>query len=205
MERPRILVVYGTRHGQCAKIAKHVAEHLSDRGCLVDVRWGKNLTMECPITHYDGVVVGASIYNGRHQDYIAEFVRAHRPFLKEMPTGFFSVSGAAGDRDGEGMRKAEGLLGEFERRTGWRAGIARCFAGSIPYTQYGPVVRQIMKWIVGRNRGDTDTTRDFEYTDWDRVDAFAESYFESLDVEIAPAPSPEEREEIYRSGRRRAG
>ena len=33
--------------------------------------------------------------------------------------------------------------------------------------------RRLVRWIVKREQGDTDTTRDFEYTDWNAVDAFA--------------------------------
>jgi menaquinone-dependent protoporphyrinogen oxidase len=37
-----------------------------------------------------------------------------------------------------------------------------------------------MKQISGSEGGDTDTSRDFEYTDWDEVTRFAEAFFAEL-------------------------
>jgi menaquinone-dependent protoporphyrinogen oxidase len=49
------------------------------------------------------------------------------------------------------------------------------------YTQYGFFKRWIMKKIA-RDKGspDTDTSRDYVYTDWDSVRRFAEEFLESL-------------------------
>ena len=47
------------------------------------------------------------------------------------------------------------------------------FAGALQYTKYGWITRRVMKSISAKEGRDTDTTRDFEYTDWDAVDEFA--------------------------------
>jgi len=44
----------------------------------------------------------------------------------------------------------------------------------VKYTPYGLITRFIMKMISKREGASTDTTRDHEYTDWDRVAHFAE-------------------------------
>ena len=47
------------------------------------------------------------------------------------------------------------------------------FAGALQYTKYGWITRRVMKSISAKEGRDTDTTRDFEYTDWDAVEEFA--------------------------------
>ena len=39
-------------------------------------------------------------------------------------------------------------------------------AGALPYTRYGWIKRMMMRRIVAKAGGDTDTSRDYEYTDW---------------------------------------
>lgn len=202
MERPRILIVYGTDHGQAAKVAKRVGERLTERGCLVDIRYGKYFNLDCPILHYDGVVMGASLYMQRHQPYVVDFARAYSPFLDEMKsTAFFSVSAAAGSHRESDRRGARECVERFIDRTGWTPDMVNCVGGAINYTQYGPIEKRLMQLIALIEGADTDVSRDYEYTNWDEVDRFAIDYFDSLGVEVAPAPSPEERARIRRQPR----
>lgn len=57
------------------------------------------------------------------------------------------------------------------------------------YTQYGFVKRWIMRKIA-RDKGnpDTDTSRDYVYTDWDSVRRFAEGFLETLVLEAGESP-----------------
>jgi menaquinone-dependent protoporphyrinogen oxidase len=40
--------------------------------------------------------------------------------------------------------------------------------------------RLLMRMIVGHAGGDTDTTRDYEYTDWDAVERFTDAFAQRL-------------------------
>jgi len=42
------------------------------------------------------------------------------------------------------------------------------------YSRYDPITRWIMKKIAAKEGGPTDTSRDYELTDWEAVDHFAE-------------------------------
>jgi len=50
------------------------------------------------------------------------------------------------------------------------------FAGALPYRKYPWPLRLMMRFIVSRAGGDTDTSRDYEYTDWNAVDRFAAEF-----------------------------
>ena len=55
----------------------------------------------------------------------------------------------------------------------WQPDERKLVAGALPYTRYNWVKRWVMRRIVSKAGGDLDTSRDYEYTDWDDVKAFA--------------------------------
>ncbi len=174
MERSRILLVYGTSYGQTAKIAERIAARLRARGVSVRVARGDSPDAAAGLDEFDAVVVGASLIIGGYQRYIRRFVRAHAAALNGVPSAFFAVSGSEGGDDEDAKADALRVQRRFLDRHGWHPAFTASFAGAVAYTKYGPLVRRIMKRISRRAGGSTDTTRDHEYTDWGRVDAFAD-------------------------------
>ena len=65
------------------------------------------------------------------------------------------------------------LVQQFIDATGLDPEMVGLFAGALAYTRYGWLKRAVMKRIVASEGGNTDTSRDHEYTDWDAVDDFA--------------------------------
>ncbi|BCT75208.1 oxygen-independent protoporphyrinogen oxidase HemG [Sinomonas cyclohexanicum] len=173
----KVLVAYSTHEGQTAEIAQVVADVLRGRGLDVtvqDVRESHGTP-----AGYDGVIVGGSIHVGKHDKHVVEFVQQNLDTLAQVPSGFFSVSMAAhGD-----MEEAEKYVHEFEEQTGWRPARVALFGGALLYTQYNFVKRHMMKKIVQDKPGDlgTDLSRDYVYTEWDGVRAFAEDFATSLE------------------------
>jgi len=70
----------------------------------------------------------------------------------------------------------------FVKETGWQPTRVEPVAGALLYTRYNWLIRFIMKRISQSAGGDTDTTRDFEYTDWAALDRLAH--------EMATEPRP---------------
>ena len=54
------------------------------------------------------------------------------------------------------------------------------FAGAVKYSLYGPIKRRVMIVFVGLGGGETDTSRDYEYTDWEAEEHFAGGYAQRL-------------------------
>ena len=67
-------------------------------------------------------------------------------------------------------------MNRFFDETRWRPMVTKMVAGALLYTRYNWIVRQMMKRIVKKAGGDTDTSRDYEYTDWADVRQFAEQF-----------------------------
>ncbi len=170
-----ILIGYGTHHGQTAAIARRIAEILEGHGHDVDLRNQDTLDVSMSLEPYDAVILGSSVHIGRHHAVIEHFAKARHDELERLHTGFFSVSlSAAG---GEKQRdEAHGVLIDFEHRTGWTPSDTVEVAGALKYTAYNFVVRFVMQQISRANHSDTDTSRDWEYTDWAAVEAFANRF-----------------------------
>ena len=172
----RVAVIYGTTEGQTATIAERVAGALADAGHDPALLHAAHLPAGFEIEASDGVVVGASVHVGRHQQYVTRFVREHAAVLNGMPSAFFSVSLTAAAGTDEAHETARGLLEEFLTETGWEPDTTTVFPGALRYSEYGLLTRYAMRRIAKQYGEDTDTSRDYEYTDWDAVDRFATEF-----------------------------
>jgi menaquinone-dependent protoporphyrinogen oxidase len=118
-------------------------------------------------------VLGASIHAGRHQQSAIDFVAREAKHLNALPAAFFSVSLSAGSRDPSELDAARHFAADFVRAAQWEPRRVTCFAGKLAYTQYGFFKRWIMRWIAAREGAPTDTSRDYDFTDWKAVREFA--------------------------------
>lgn len=181
---PAVLVTYGSSGGQTAKVASVLRAALVDGGHRVTVRRVDD-TDDLDLAAFDGVLVGAPVYNRRQPREVRDWVRANRSVLASRPSGFFQLSFASavpGDGGQSGARRyADGLVS----RTGWRPDRVGLFAGAVEYRRYGPVTQTLFRLAAAVTTGDTDTRRSYEYTDWDDVAAFADEFGRLVDAETA--------------------
>jgi menaquinone-dependent protoporphyrinogen oxidase len=181
-----ILVCYATGEGQTAKVATHVADTLRATGHAPTVFDLDDAPRDLDVSTYDGVLLGASIHLGKHQDAMVEFARGNRETLDAMPSGFFEVCLSAASDDPERQTEARQYVDEFREATGWDPDLVGIFGGAFRYSEYGFIKRRLMKRIAADSTGDTDTSRDYEYTDWDAVTAFAEAFGALVDAGVEP-------------------
>lgn len=176
----RVLMLYATTEGHTARIAQRIAQRLRDKGNSVDVFGADSVSADFVQADYDGVIIGASIHYGHHPDYLRALVRRHRAALTSRPGAFFSVSLSAGG-PGAKPAAAQRYLDNFLRQVGWQPRQTATFAGALLYSHYGFFKKLMMRMIVGMAGGNTDTTRDYEYTDWDAVERFADEFIRGED------------------------
>ena len=175
----RTLIVYGTNHGQAGKIAQAIADTLKSRN--IDVEIAQAPTAFRP-DEYAGVVVVASVHAGHYQPAVRNWVRVNAAVLKARQTAFVSVCLAVRDTRPKAQEDLRALLERFFAETGWRPTLTKVVAGALLYTQYNWIVRYVMKRIVASAGGDTDTSRDYEYTDWNDVRRFASEFGELVEA-----------------------
>jgi menaquinone-dependent protoporphyrinogen oxidase len=177
----RILVLFRSIDGQTARIAEHIGKTLTRLGHTVTLRSSDGSAVLREIECHDAVILGACIRYGRHSRSLEDKVRAGLAQIAARPNAFFSVCLSAG---GPGARPAvaQGYLDDFRARTGWHPRRAASFAGALTYRKYNPFIRLMMRLIVGAAGGETDTSRDYEYTDWTAVERFALEFAQLLAV-----------------------
>jgi menaquinone-dependent protoporphyrinogen oxidase len=180
----RVLVVYGSTYGQTDRVAHRIAAVLSSAGHVVDIHKADQLPDALWLATYDGFVVAASVLMGHHLEYVRDFVRRNATLLNEAPSAFVSVCGAAGSDPLQAQAYIDALLHE----TGWRPTVTHSFAGAVAYTRYGWWFRWYLKMISRRKGLPTDTSRDWDLTEWDAVDRFAEEL--AVTLVLAPAKQP---------------
>lgn len=171
----RILIAYASIDGQTARIAQRVGAVLTHAGHKVTSMPADDPGLARALGEHDAVIVGGGIRYGHHARYLEAAIREHFVAIATRPNAFFSVSLSAG---GPGARPAEAArhVAKFLERTGWTPQRATSFAGALRYTKYNPFIRLMMRLIVGAAGGDTDTSRDYEYTDWQAVERFAAEF-----------------------------
>lgn len=171
----RILVLYTSIDGQTARIARHVASTLGRLGHAVTVRASDAVEVVWEIGTHDAVIVGGAVRFGRVVKPLEALVSDRVTEIQTRPNAFFSVCLSAGG-PGAKPENARKYQQDFFDRTDWYPELTASFAGALLYTKYNPVIRTIMRLILTIARGDTDTTRDYDYTDWNAVERFAEQF-----------------------------
>lgn len=185
---PDVLVAYSTKQHQTEAIAAAIVKRLQERGLTVDAYDLADRAVPSP-GDYAVVALGGAIHIGHHARSLRRYVEVHRDALAARPTAFFSVSlSAARDRP-EARSAITAIADAFERDTGWQPDRRAFIAGALKYSEYGFFTRWIMKRIAAAEGGDTDTSRDYEYTDWAQVTAFADE-IAALCERARPAPTP---------------
>ena len=177
----KILVVYATTDGHTAKVAREIGIALRKAGADAHVLKASG-TLAGP-EGFAGVIVAASVLAGRHQAGVRRWVQRHAAALANVPSAFVSVCLMV--RDPAAAPALAAVMSRFENRCGWRPTVTKHVAGALLYRQYGWVKRWMMKRIVAQHHGDTDTSRDYEYTDWEDVRRFASDFARRLEESTA--------------------
>ncbi|MGZ3748250.1 MAG: flavodoxin domain-containing protein [Pseudobdellovibrionaceae bacterium] len=175
----RILIVYESKYGQTEKIARFMSEGMIKQGHSVDLMSVSGKNVRSPL-NYDGIVIGAGIYMRRYPRALVKWVHDNSRVLNKKTTAFFSVCLAVMQNDRMAQRDLQTIENNFFKVTNWIPKRRGVFAGALSYSKYGWLTKQIMKGIARVRGGDTDTSRDYEYTSWNDVVRFSDNFLKSL-------------------------
>jgi menaquinone-dependent protoporphyrinogen oxidase len=181
-------VFFATSEGQTRRIAERLASLLHDQGFdsrAIDVAGPDAAGIDWTLVR--GALVGASLHAGKHQKTADRFVRAHTAALNGVPSGFFSVSLSAASKNQSEVEAAERLARTFPDTRGWTPAMIASLAGRLAYREYGFFIRFVMKRIARKEGAPTDTSRDYELTNWDQVERLARRFAASIHARAAVA------------------
>lgn len=172
----KLLIVYGTTEGQTRKVAEFLKAEADKTGAHTAI-----CDANCnPISPegYDGVIIATSMHMHKYQASITHYVQSYMAILNDMPSAFVSVSLSALSKgyDEESYKELQDLNAHYLIDTGWKPVMTELTAGALRYTEYDFMKKFIMRQIAKRGHGDTDTTHDHEYTDWERLKVFVSEF-----------------------------
>ncbi len=174
----RVLVLYGTTDGHTARISRFIGDALGEIGHAVDVvEAGRDAPRP---DDYAGIVVAASVHASGFQRTVHRWLRLHTPALRDKPTAFVPVCLAVLQSEPAVREELDAHIERFLTETGFTPSATRIVAGAVLYTRYNWIKRWVMRRIVLKAGGGTDTSRDYEYTDWADVRAFAREFGERV-------------------------
>ena len=177
----RAAVFYATREGQARRVAERASTDLRGQHVEVDLFDVRQLRGRVDWTAYSSAFVVASVHVGHHEREMVRFVRQHVKELDALSAAFLSVSlSQAGVQDEKApiekrdraRADVERMMEVFSRETGWTPHRRLAVAGALAYSRYNFLVRLVMKRIARQAGASTDTSRDWEFTDWPAVDRF---------------------------------
>jgi menaquinone-dependent protoporphyrinogen oxidase len=176
-----VLVLYATMEGQTRRIAERIAAELRGSGHAVDVAAASADAPLPDVGTFDAVIVGASVHYGHHPACFGRALKKQRDALSSRPSAFFSVSLSAGG-PGANHAAAWRYVRKFVRGIGWHPAQEAAFGGALRYSVYRGWKRWLVRLFVRVAGGDTDTSRDYEYTDWRAVAEFAHAFAAALRI-----------------------
>lgn len=169
----KALILYSSRDGQTREIAARIAQALAPQQ-LCDVL-DLAVAQQVDWTQYDRVLIGASIRYGHFQPALMKFVTAHQAELQKRVSGFFSVNLTARKAD-KCTPETNAYTRKFLAQSPWQPDCCAVFAGALRYPRYRWLDRIMIQFIMRMTGGETNTRKEVEYTDWQKVTAFARDF-----------------------------
>lgn len=169
----KTLLLYSSSEGQTLKILRYIENKLvDDHECqFLNI----DEMPEVNFAHYDKVLIGASVRYGGLSKKLYQFIKNNLLALQASKAGFFCVNLTA-RKAGKDTLEGSVYLQKFIKLSPWKPLIVAVFAGALRYPRYGFFDRLMIQFIMRITGGETDTTKEVEYTNWARVNEFSEQF-----------------------------
>ncbi len=170
----KVLYLYSSREGQTTKIITRIAEQLGDDAAtIINLHQEMNINLD----EFDKVLIGASIRYGHLNKKLYQFLNANSAKLASMKAAFFCVNlTARKEEQGKDTPEGSAYIKTFLKKSPWQPELIGVFAGALYYPRYNPFDRFMIKLIMTMSGGETDTSKEVEYTNWDKVSLFADKF-----------------------------
>lgn len=169
----KALLVYSSCDGQTKAIVETIAQELQGKAHVS--LYNINDMPEVNLNDYDGVLLGASIRYGHFSKVFKSFVERNCDALNSMPTAFVSVNLIARKAEKQSPQ-TNGYTRKYLLSTRWKPSLCGVFAGALRYPRYGWLDRVMIQLIMRMTGGETDSSKEIEYTDWEQVRRFGHDF-----------------------------
>ncbi|MAR95729.1 MAG: menaquinone-dependent protoporphyrinogen IX dehydrogenase [Gammaproteobacteria bacterium] len=166
----KYLILYSSIDGHTQSICKKISEHMDKD--KVDIF---PISQEfINLNEYKTIIIGASIRYGKYRKELYKFIIENKDSLDIKNNAFFSVNVVA-RKSNKNTPETNPYLIKFLTNIDWVPKKVAVFAGKIEYPKYNFFDKYAIKFIMWITKGPTNTSKTYEFTDWGKVKAFAES------------------------------
>lgn len=167
----KILIIHSSVDGHTTHICERICSVRNDLDIdIISLSKTKNISLN----KYEMIVIGASIRYGKYRKELFEFIDKNLNVIHSKKNAFFSVNVVARKAE-KNSTDTNPYIEKFLQKTSWKPKIIDVFAGKIEYPKYNLFDRSIIKFIMWMTNGPTDTSKNFEFTDWSKVEKFAKN------------------------------
>ena len=163
----KILITYSTVDGQTKRISERLAKLATQSN--VDVL---PISNQINLDIYKTIIIGASIRYGKYRNEVFNFIENNIQTLNIKENAFFSVNVVARKPE-KSSPETNPYLIKFLGKIKWKPKNLGVFAGKIEYPKYKFIDKYAIKFIMWLTKGPTDTSKTYEFTDWNKVEGFA--------------------------------
>lgn len=165
----KTLILYLSQDGQTKKIAERIGTALNTPFELVNLADKPMIDWQ----QYHTIVLGAPIRYGKFNPLLEQFIAQNHQQLMEKKSALFTVNLTARKAD-KNSPETNVYTRKLLARIKWKPTLTAVFAGALLYPRYSLFDRIMIRFIMKITGGETDTTKEIEYTDWQKVDDFSQ-------------------------------
>jgi menaquinone-dependent protoporphyrinogen oxidase len=168
----KVLVLYMSRGGHTARIARRLCESIVETGVeagMMDLTEASHEGVDW--ARFDVVALGAPVLYGSYDRQVFEFVAANRAALESRPNSFFNVSVVARTPE-KATVEGNRYMQKFLQLSPWRPQDLKVIAGKVDYPAWAWYERLMIQLIMKYTNGPTDPRSVIDYTDWNDVRAY---------------------------------
>ncbi|KAE9531037.1 menaquinone-dependent protoporphyrinogen IX dehydrogenase [Testudinibacter aquarius] len=172
----KTLIIYASVDGQTQKIAQAIATEIQnqDQSAVVNLA-ALAAAEQQDLAQYDQIIIGASIRYGHFNKTLEPYIARYAELLNRKKTAFYSVNLTARKAD-KNTPETNAYTRKLLQRIDWQPTQSAVFAGALRYPQYRFFDRFMIRLIMKITGGETDTSKEVEYTDWEKVAEFAQRF-----------------------------
>lgn len=169
------VIIYASVDGQTKKICNRIEEILRSENQNVEMFSITDFDQN--IADYDKIIIASSIRYGKHNADIEMFIDRHYEILNAKKSVFISVNLVA-RKEEKSTATTNPYVVKFIDKIRWKPTHTEVFAGRLSYKMYNFMDRQLIRLIMLITKGPTDPKTEIEYTNWDKVAAFAQKFIQ---------------------------
>ncbi|SDK23974.1 menaquinone-dependent protoporphyrinogen oxidase [Ferrimonas sediminum] len=168
----RLLVLYMSRGGHTARVARVIMESVRAEGheCdMMDINEAVHESVDWD--RYDLVALGAPVLYGTYDKGFFKFIDDHATQIEAKPNSFFNLSVVARTPE-KATVEGNRYMQKFLELSPWKPKDMKVIAGKVNYPAWGWLDTLAIQMIMKMTNGPTDKNSVIDYTDWEDVKAY---------------------------------